>query len=76
MFRRSVLICALVFCAPLLWTAVFHENVPLTTVGLRFLIAIPVAAVLVALVRFAATPNDSENEGEVQEGSVPGPVPK
>lgn len=70
MFRRSVLICALVFCAPLLWSALMSEHVPLTTVGLRFLIAIPVAAALVALVRFAAKPGESDENSDNADSGV------
>lgn len=56
MFRRSVLIVAFVMSLPVLWAALVDESVSLETAGLRFLIALPVAAILVALVRWAATP--------------------
>lgn len=55
MFRRSVLIVAFVFCAPVLWSALVDGSITLESAGIRFLIALPVAAVLVALVRAAST---------------------
>ncbi len=54
MFRRSVLIVAFVICIPILWSALVDGSVSLEAVGIRFLIALPVAAVLVGLVRLAA----------------------
>lgn len=57
MFRRSVLIIAFLFCAPLAWAAFVDQSVTWENVGTRFLIALPVAALLVGLVRLAARPD-------------------
>jgi MFS-type transporter involved in bile tolerance (Atg22 family) len=77
MFRRSVLICAVLFCAPVLWSALVDQTVSLETAGIHFLIALPMAGVLIWLVRVAArrrigTPNDEVTDaGDAAEGSGP-----
>lgn len=53
MFRGSVLVCALLFSAPTLWTALVDQTVSVDAALVRFLIAIPVAAILLGLVRSA-----------------------
>jgi hypothetical protein len=53
MFRGSVLLCALLFSAPSLWQALVDQDVSVDHALIRFLIAIPVAAVLLGLVRYA-----------------------
>ena len=53
MFRTSVLALALLFSGPALWRACVDQTVPLDTALVRFLLAIPVAAVLVGGVRVA-----------------------
>ena len=53
MFRGSVLLVAFVFSAPVLWRALVTQSVGLDTAVIRFLIAIPVAALLVGGVRLA-----------------------
>jgi hypothetical protein len=60
MFRASVLALALVFSAPALWRACVDQNVPLDTALVRFLLAVPVAAVLVGGVRIAMRRTDRE----------------
>jgi len=67
MFRRSVLIVAFVICIPILWSALVDGSVSLEAVGIRFLIALPVAAVLVGLVRLATrapAPDASETDAD------------
>lgn len=69
MFRRSVLIVAFVICLPVLWEALVDQSVTLDAAGIRFLIALPVAAILVGVVRLAARParddkDDSADAGE------------
>jgi hypothetical protein len=59
MFRGSVLACALLFTAPIWWQAVVDQSVSVQTAVVRFLIAVPVAAVLLALVRAAAKHDDA-----------------
>ncbi len=54
MFRRSVLICALLFSAPTLWDAFVTKSATPEDAAIRFLIAMPVAALLLAIVRSAA----------------------
>lgn len=56
MFRRSVLIVAFVICLPVLWGALVDQSVTLDAAGIRFLIALPVAAILVGIVRLAFRP--------------------
>jgi hypothetical protein len=53
MFRGSVLVCALLFSAPTLWQALVDQSISVDAALVRFLIAIPVAAVLLGLVRMA-----------------------
>jgi hypothetical protein len=54
--RGSVLLCALLFNAPLIWQALAEQSVSLDTATVHFLITVPVVAVLLAFVRAAATP--------------------
>jgi len=54
MFRPSTLVLALVFAAPVLWQGFTDPQADTVAVLLRFLIALPVAAVLLGLVRMAA----------------------
>ena len=54
MFRRSTLICALLFSAPALWRALVSDTGSIEDAGIRFLVAVPLAAMLLALVRAAA----------------------
>lgn len=53
MFRGSVLLCALLFAAPTLWQALVDQTISVETALIRFLIAVPVAAILLGLVRSA-----------------------
>lgn len=53
MFRGSVLFCALLFSLPTLWQAFAEQTLPVETAVIRFLIAVPVAAILLWLVRTA-----------------------
>jgi hypothetical protein len=54
MLRGSVLACAALFCLPSIWQAVVTQSIPLETAMIRFLIAVPVSAALLGLVRLAA----------------------
>jgi hypothetical protein len=53
MLRGSVLLLALAFSAPELWRAFVDQTADVDTALVHFLIAVPVAAVLVAGVRMA-----------------------
>ena len=53
MLRGSVLITALIFTSPVLWQSLVEGTASVQTALIRFLIALPVAAVLVALLRAA-----------------------
>ncbi|MGH8959595.1 MAG: hypothetical protein ACRDWT_00050 [Jatrophihabitantaceae bacterium] len=53
MFRGSVLFCALLFSAPVLWQALADQTISVEAALVRFLIAVPVAAILLGLVRMA-----------------------
>lgn len=64
MLNRTVLIVAFLICVPILWSALVDQSVSLEAAGIRFLIALPVAAILVSLVRWAMrTPEVPEEEG-------------
>lgn len=58
MLRGSVLLLALVFTFPTLWAALVDHTIPVDTAIVRFLVALPVAAVLLALVRTATRKRD------------------
>lgn len=64
MFRRSVLIIAFIICIPILWAALVEESVPLEDAGIRYLIAVPVAALLLGLVRLAARTSETESDSD------------
>lgn len=64
MFRRSVLIVAFLICTPILWSALVDGSVSLEAAGIRFLIALPVAAVLLGLVRLATHRSESSPGGD------------
>lgn len=49
----SVLLLALLFDAPVLWRACIDQTVPLQTALIRFLLAVPVAWVLMTILRVA-----------------------
>ena len=53
MLRGSVLVAALVFSAPTLWQAFVRQDISIDTAIVRFLIAVPVAAVLIGALRLA-----------------------
>lgn len=68
MLRGSVLVCATLFCLPTLWQLLVAQSIPLETAMVRFLIAVPVSAVLLALVRAAMRhradpPAESDSHG-------------
>lgn len=51
MFKPSVLLLALTLSSPALWSALVTESMSVTTALLRFLIAVPVAAGMLVLLR-------------------------
>ena len=53
MFRASVLVVALLCTAPTIWAALAKQTVPVDAALLHFLIAVPIVAVLLGLVRAA-----------------------
>jgi hypothetical protein len=53
MLRGSVLGLALLFSAPTIWQALADQTISVQTALIRFLIAVPIAAVLLGLVRTA-----------------------
>ncbi len=58
MLRGSVLVVAFVFTAPVFWEAFVTQTIGVDTAIVRFLIAVPVAAVLLAGVRMAGRRRD------------------
>lgn len=55
MFRGSVLLVALLFSAPVLWQALVTQSIGMDTAVVRFLLAVPVAGLLVGGVRMAGS---------------------
>lgn len=53
MLRGSVLLLALAFTAPVLWQAFVDQSISVDAALVRFLVALPVAAVLLGAVRVA-----------------------
>lgn len=53
MFRASALLGALLLSAPMWWAAIVTETATLEAAGIRFLMALPVSAVLLWLLRLA-----------------------
>jgi hypothetical protein len=53
MLRGSVLLAALLFSAPTLWQAFVQQDISVDTAIVRFLVALPVSAVLIGAVRLA-----------------------
>lgn len=54
MFRGSVLVLALLVNAPVIWAALGSQTIGVESALIRFLITIPIVAVLLGLVRAAA----------------------
>jgi hypothetical protein len=52
-FRWSTIALALLLSAPVLWKALAEQTIPVDTAVFRFLLALPVAAVLLGLFRAA-----------------------
>lgn len=71
MFRRSVLIVAFIICLPVLWDALVEQSVTLDAAGIRFLIALPVAAILVGVVRLATRPSPAGGNHTADAEAVP-----
>jgi hypothetical protein len=69
MLRGSVLLVAVLFSAPVLWQALVDQSVGIDTAIVRFLLAVPVAALLVGGVRMAANrhPSDAEQRNSTHE---------
>jgi hypothetical protein len=65
LIRPSVLLCALVMTAPALYRFAFDE-LDITSVLARFLIAVPIAAILLAVFRFMTS-----GYGKPKEPAVP-----
>lgn len=59
MLRGSVLLVALLISAPVLWQALVDQTVGVESAVIRFLIAVPVAAVLMAMLRMASDRRDA-----------------
>lgn len=55
-FRGSVLVVALLVNAPTIWDAFGRQTVSVTTALVHYLVAVPIVAVLLGLVRYAARP--------------------
>ena len=74
MIRPSVLWFALVISAPALYRYVLDE-VDITVVLVRFLIAVPIAALLLAALRFVTAGYGEKDEEELSTPVTPEPAP-
>ncbi|MEO7125123.1 MAG: hypothetical protein ABI382_04750 [Nakamurella sp.] len=71
MLQRSVLIIAFLICLPILWSALVDQSVSLEAAGVRFLIALPVAAFLVGLVRIATRAPHADEDLNAADADAP-----
>ena len=72
MFRTPVLVLALLISSPALWQALVSGSMPIQTALIRFLIAIPVAAVMVFAFRAATGPTQRRRPGPPIDASLDG----
>lgn len=77
MIRPSVLWLAAAMAAPALWRAFVSQTLDVPSALLRFLIAVPIAAVLVAMFRFVVdnyrrqAEEDGEDVGDTEPTATP-----
>lgn len=64
MVRPAALLLALAFTAPTIWDALVNQTVDVQTMLVHFLIAVPVAALLLGLVQLAAKRAPTEQESD------------
>ena len=74
MIRPSVLIFAFVISAPALYRYVL-DQLDLTAVLIRFIVAVPIAALLLAALRFVTAGYGRTVDGEEPEGTPVTPTP-
>lgn len=67
MFRPSVLYLALLLSSPMWWAALVTETETLEAAGLRFLLALPVSAALLWVVRWAMQRAPEEESAEADD---------
>lgn len=81
MFRTPVLLLALLISSPALWQALVSGSMPIQTALIRFLIGVPVAAVMVFAFRSATGATrrrrpdprpDASLEGDLQGSEISG----
>lgn len=65
MFRWSVLLLALALSTPALWSALAVGTMSVTVAAVRFLIAVPVAGVMLAVLRYATAERSAALAPEV-----------
>ena len=53
MFRTPVLLLALLFNAPIIWQALGAQTLPVEEATIRFIITVPVVAILLGMIRIA-----------------------
>lgn len=58
MLRASVILAALVFNAPIIYQALGPQTINVDEAVMRFIITLPVAGILIGLIRLAATHHD------------------
>jgi hypothetical protein len=58
MLRASVILAALVFNAPIIYQALGPQTINVDEAIMRFIITLPVAGILIGLIRMATTHHD------------------
>lgn len=71
MFRWSVLLLALALSTPALWSAFVGGSMSVTTAGIRFLIAVPIAAVMLAVLRTTTARHQAPVKSHAPRVNVP-----
>jgi hypothetical protein len=64
MIRPAALLLALAFTVPTIWDALVRQTVDIQTMLVHYLVAVPVAAILLGLVQLAAKPASVEDKSE------------
>lgn len=75
MLRWSVLLGALLVTAPTIWAAFGAQTISVSSALVHYLVAVPIVAVLLALVRLAARPAAPRRPGSKQEAAPREPTP-
>ncbi|WP_375490410.1 hypothetical protein [uncultured Jatrophihabitans sp.] len=75
MLRWSVLLGALLVTAPTIWAAFGAQTISVSSALVHYLVAVPIVAVLLALVRLAARPAAPRRPGTAKKPTPGEPAP-